>query len=1380
MTDTPKILVNAFQSNKTQTASDPKTIAMSDGTFLVVYVTQLGGLPGDGDGFHIRGQRFDIEGQPIGPEISFPFNRIVDKRDFDLISLGGNRVAIAVDVEHDSADGLSPDLAYRVFDINEDGPVQIDFGAAISRDGSNIQPVLAGNVGPQGDDLFFFFISDGGREFVIADGRRDVGETDSRLIQPTTNTSFIGSENAEIKATTLKSGNVVYLLDRDGSDQGGSSFFFRILDSEFNTLADGEVLLPGSRVFEPQIASLNGGGFVVSFTADDGDIDVAFQVFDENGMAKTPVQTLGIEDVPGASNNNQTTITALPDGGFIIFYDKDAGAPQIRGQRFDSAGNSVGDDFLVANENGSQLDASILQDGRVAVSFLSADGMIKTVILDGQPEDIFGDDGDNVLLGTDGDDDIFGLSGNDELIGGDGDDEIAGDAGDDILLAGSGEDFVLAGSGNDQVDGGDGDDIILGEDGSDRLNAGDGNDEIRGGDGDDEIFADEGDDLIDGGAGADIIDGGSGVDTITYAASSSGVSVDLFGGLGRRGDAAGDFVLNIENVVGSSFEDIFAGDNNANIIRSGDARDTIFGRAGNDTIEGGAGGDFLEGGDGFDYASYVSSNEGVSVNLFNGDASFGDAEGDIIQAFEGLLGSAFNDVLVGNGGDNHLIGGDGDDELAGLRGNDVIEGGAGADVMDGDAGGGEGSDTLSYERSDGAVTVNLGIRLAFGGHADGDVFANFENLLGSNFNDRLVGDGGANIIEGAGGADEMFGGNGVDTLNYTKSDTGVTVSLGDRLAFGGHAEGDTFSGFENIIGSAFSDQLTGDEGNNSLQGGEGADTLDGANGFDTLSYDGSNTGVTVDLQLGVGIGGHAEGDLFSNVEGVSGSSFDDVFIGSIEDNRFFGANGDDQIFAGGGNDVVRGDSGADIIDGGDGFDQVSYEDSDGSVFIDLENEFGSSGGHAEGDRIISIESVVGSRFNDIINGNADDNALYGGADGDVIAGRLGDDYIEGGSGSDRLNGGEGNDTVSYANSDAGVTIDLELALQNSEGHARRDRIAEFENVHGSQFVDHLNGDSGANEIHGGAGNDLIAGRAGNDIIRGGAGADVMNGGAGEDTISYEASDAGVRVNLANEFGSTGGHAQGDRINDFENIYGSSFADALAGDNLSNEINGASGDDFINGSDGDDLIEGGEGADALFGGNGLDTLSYASSTSGVMIDLGLQKAEGGHAEGDAFIGFENLLGSQHNDDLIGDMAQNTIAGASGDDRLVGGTGDDVLLGDEGDDELFGQRDNDLLDGGNGNDYLRGGSGNDTLVGGAGADTFSFRDGNDTNIIRDFDASNEGDLIELERLTAITDFDDLLADHVEQDGNSVVIDDGDRTRIIIENLTVEQLLSDQFLF
>src|SRR5205085_151259 len=100
-------------------------------------------------------------------------------------------------------------------------------------------------------------------------------------------------------------------------------------------------------------------------------------------------------------------------------------------------------------------------------------------------------------------------------------------------------------------------------------------------------------------------------------------------------------------------------------------------------------------------------------------------------------GSHYNDVLIGNSGDN------------------VFEGGAGADTIQGNGG----RDTASYVHSTGPVQIDLNTSLQHGGDAEGDQLSSIENVVGSAYDDHIVGSySGSNIIEGGGGADFLSGG----------------------------------------------------------------------------------------------------------------------------------------------------------------------------------------------------------------------------------------------------------------------------------------------------------------------------------------------------------------------------------------------------------------------------------------------------------------------------------------------------------------------------------------------------------------------------------------------------------------------------------------------
>ncbi len=541
----------------------------------------------------------------------------------------------------------------------------------------------------------------------------------------------------------------------------------------------------------------------------------------------------------------------------------------------------------------------------------------------------------NRLNGQGGNDQLAGGGGEDNLIGGDGADSLEGGDGDDTLNGGAGADALNGGAGaGDWADYGDsaagvsvsllsgpgaggdaaGDtlsgienlrgsaqvDALTGDTNANALSGGAGVDTLSGGDGDDILIGGDGGDALDGGAGA--------ADWADYSTSLAGVNVNLQTGAVSGGDAVGDTFVGIEYLRGSA------------------QVDTLTGNTLNNWLFGGAGGDGLNGGDG----------------------------GDLLQGEDG------DDTLNGGDGVDSLAGGNDNDTLIGGDGDDTLIGGAGADSL----GGGVGIDTADYAASL-AVNVNLQTGAASGGDAAGDTYASIENIIGSAFNDTLTGrdfvantlnggDGADVLSGGTGGADVMNGGNGIDTLDYSLSPNGVDVRLFSGAAAGGSANGDTYSSIENIIGAATktdtlagdasansiwggggnetitgregTDTLLGEAGNDTLLGGAdsdvliggiGADTLGGGSQDDTADYSASDASVTVNLQTGSGVGGHAQGDVLVSIEDVIGSAFNDVIIGknNVWDNVFDGRGGNDTYTGGLGDDVFvfRLNEGADTI-----------------------------------------------------------------------------------------------------------------------------------------------------------------------------------------------------------------------------------------------------------------------------------------------------------------------------------------------------------------------------------------------------------------------------------------------------------------------------------
>ena len=513
----------------------------------------------------------------------------------------------------------------------------------------------------------------------------------------------------------------------------------------------------------------------------------------------------------------------------------------------------------------------------------------------GEGSSLYGLGGDDNLTGAswidggDGNDTLHSRSGSATLIGGNGNDlifvysgdDVRGGAGTDTISYAEAETHILsvtidltAGrivsdgttlSSIENAFGSQGDDLLIGTAGVNVLTG---------------WF---GDDMLRGGAAADTLNGGDGFDTADYSTSAAAVTINLGAHIAAGGDAQGDQLSAIEAVSGSAYADTLTGDAGAN---------SLFGNAGNDVLAGGAGADKFWGGDGIDRVDYATSAAGIAVSLAAGVNSGGDAAGDVLASIEALGGSAFADSLTGDAGANTLWGrggndvltsGAGADSLYGEAGADTLQGGDGDDLLIGGGGadalnGGAGTDTANYAEAGAAVTLSLASG-GTGGVAAGDTFIGVEDVLGSAFNDTIIGDAGANTLRGlagidrlyggaggdiitgdagndslygeagadrlnggdgddyltgGAGADALVGGNGTDIALYDAATAGVTVNLGTGKGSTGDATGDTYSGVENAMGSAYADTVTGSAGANALWGMAGNDVLAGGGGADAL------------------------------------------------------------------------------------------------------------------------------------------------------------------------------------------------------------------------------------------------------------------------------------------------------------------------------------------------------------------------------------------------------------------------------------------------------------------------------------------------------------------------------------------------------------------
>ena len=303
-------------------------------------------------------------------------------------------------------------------------------------------------------------------------------------------------------------------------------------------------------------------------------------------------------------------------------------------------------------------------------------------------------------------------------------------------------------------------------------------------------------------------------------------------------------------------------------------------------------------------------------------------------------------VILGNGSDNSLSGTSSGDTLWGFAGNDTLSGGMGKDVMYG----GTGNDVYYVDNAGDVITENPG--------------------------------------------------EGTDTV---RSSIGYTL--------GANLENLTLTGSASIkgTGNAADNVIIGNSGNNSLAGLGGADTIDGGGGIDTVVYSASPSGVNVSLATGVGTGGDAQGDVLSNIENITGSSYADTIEGSSGDN---------------------------VLKGGGGIDTLSYAHATAGVAVNLSLTTAQATGGSGTDTVNGFENLTGSDFNDSLTGTSSANVLTGGNGNDTMDGGAGGDTLVGGNGSDQLTGGSGADRFVFtatADSPAGAGADHILDFSSSQG-----------------------------------------------------------------------------------------------------------------------------------------------------------------------------------------------------------------------------------------------------------------------------------------------------------------------------------------------------------
>ncbi|MES0883004.1 calcium-binding protein [Roseibium sp. SCP14] len=696
-------------------------------------------------------------------------------------------------------------------------------------------------------------------------------------------------------------------------------------------------------------ANESGGGITVNWSA--GTVTDPYGNTDTfTGRVNAFRGTSSADNVTGDENNNALRGLAGDD-----VFDGGGGFDEMR---YDRDANYGGMNGVTVN-----LATGVATDG-----FGDTDTLINI-------ERVRGTDFADTLTGNSSDNRLRGEGGDDILSGGAGNDEFEGGSGNDTINTGSGENYIRGAAGNDIINvdtstsltveyndlssgilfdiNATGATVNKGANGTDTINGLDNLDfeiggfSFRGGSAGDTFNINTASNQwtgISGLGGNDTINNlGDGFVRADYRSdgqsNGSGITYTSNNGSRVSGTVTGagtgtDTLVDVNEIRGTDYDDVFNGGN-------GDERFIM--RGGNDTVNGGGGTDTIR----FDRSGMgavtVNLTNGVATGSFDGNAFSHTLSGieivrgsidhndeitgsDSDETFWGkggndtLSGLAGNDMLFGEDGDDDisggadedtLDGGDGNDTLTGNRGNDTLLGGAGDDMLDG----GNDTDTASYANAAGGVSVD--IRWSgrnVGGGEGRDSFNSIENLIGSDFGDRLSGDVGDNVLDGGsgndvlrgqGGNDTLFGGDGNDNLRSHDGVDSLDGGAGNDtlIALGGNDTLSGGSGEDYLYGGQGNDELFGNEDDDRLRGNRGNDEMDGGNGNDDLRGGGNN----------------------DTINGGAGNDF------------ILGENGADTITGGAGNDVLRGGFGGSTGDGNS--DTFVFKNGDESDSIkDFEND----------------------------------------------------------------------------------------------------------------------------------------------------------------------------------------------------------------------------------------------------------------------------------------------------------------------------------------------------------------------------------------------------------------------------------------------------------
>ncbi|MBB5661807.1 M10 family metallopeptidase C-terminal domain-containing protein [Brevundimonas halotolerans] len=778
----------------------------------------------------------------------------------------------------------------------------------------------------------------------------------------------------------------------------------------------------------------------------------------------------------------------------------------------------------------------------------------------------------------------------------------------------------------------------------------------------------------------------------------------------------GDYIGNVSIALGAVIENAIGGSGN----------DMIRGNSGNNSLRGNGGNDQIDGGLGIDTVVF-SGNRSAYTITWNGqigtvvgpDGTDTITNVEFLQFADQTIAAAPTGGLVVSGDiTSETINGTAfGDAINGLGGNDTINGLAGNDTLDG----------------------------GFG-------------------NDILNGGDGDDILIGGFGNDTLNGGNGYDIADYSTAVGGITMN---GTSVTGAAGNDTLNSIEEVIGSTFSDNLTGTAGNDVIRGGGGVDVINGAGGNDRL-YAGAPAEVaapdvikaqsTANTNIGAAVSLTGTFDLLENSDIVNSTTIPHSTVRATVN----GAGREFYAFT-----VEAGDQVTLDIDGAS-FDTVlRILDVNGAqlaVNDDAATPDGASTDSgltftfsAAGTYYIEVSQWAAGAGASLVTSTPPANGTYTlhvsvpsapavplTLQGSTLDGGAGDDELFGGAGPDRMYGGTGNDTFHV---DGQQDIVFENAGEGYDTVVSSGSFYLYDNIEaltlsgtgnffgvGNALDNVMTGNAGENLLLGGAGNDTIHGGAGNDSLFGEAGNDTLHGGAG---IDYLVGGAGNDVLFGD--------------GDADALYGEDGDDVLWGGSTfhTDILVGGAGNDILRGDSGladYDLMDGGSGDDIYWVDTGDDLTFEAAGGGNDTVYADVRVANAGVY---LYANVENLVLVGTTAFGVGNELNNLMIGSGSGNYLLGGAGDDVLDGRGGNDVLFGE---------------------------AGNDVFVFQPGTGGDVIGDFTIGQ--DRIDLKAF-GFANFADLAV-NFSQVGADGAINLGNGDFIVLHGVTMANLTAADFIF